>query len=78
VLSGLARGSYLLSPGLSIDGGAIATRARSDNRGSAPGILIGEPDNITQVYSLYAGPTLSRPIGAARLDAGYRIGYTKV
>ena len=78
VVSGLARGSYLLSPGLSIEGGAIATRARSDNRGSAPGILIGEPDNITQVYSLYAGPTLSRALGAARLDAGYRIGYTKV
>ncbi|HEX8384299.1 MAG TPA: hypothetical protein VF592_13095 [Sphingomonas sp.] len=78
VLSGLARGSYLVAPGLSIEGGAIATRARSDNRGSAPGVLIGDPDNITQVYSLYTGPTLSRPIGAARLDAGYRIGYTKV
>ena len=77
-LSGLARGSYLLSPGLSIEGGGIATRARSDNRGAAPGLLIGEPDNITQVYSLYAGPTLSRPIGVARLDAAYRIGYTKV
>ncbi|WP_375403639.1 hypothetical protein [uncultured Sphingomonas sp.] len=78
VLSGLARGSYLVAPGLTIEAGGIATRARSDNRGSAPGVLIGEPDNITQIYSLYAGPTLSRPVGMARLDAGYRIGYTKV
>ena len=78
VVSGLARGSFLISPGLSIEGGAIATRARSDVGGAAPGVLIGEQDNISQVYSIYAGPTLSKPIGPGRLDAGYRIGYTKV
>lgn len=79
VHSGLARGSFLVAPGLSLEGGAIATRSRVDNRGSAPGLLLGDDvDNVTQVYSLYAGPTLSRPLGVGRLDAGYRIGYTKV
>lgn len=78
VHSGLARGAFLIAPGLSIEGGAIATRTRVDLRGNAPGLLVGDDiDNVTQVYSLYAGPTLSRPIGPGRLDAGYRIGYTK-
>ena len=78
VHSGLARGSLLLAPGLAIEGGAIATRTRVDARGGAPSLLLGDDvDNVAQVYSLYAGPTLSRPIGVGRLDAGYRIGYTK-
>lgn len=76
--SGLARGSFLIAPGLSIEGGALATRTRVDVRGGAPGLLVGDDiDNVTQIYSLYAGPTLSRRIGVGRLDAGYRIGYTK-
>jgi hypothetical protein len=37
VHSGLARVAAKVAPGLSIEGGALATRTRSDIRGSAPG-----------------------------------------
>lgn len=77
VHTGLARGAFKLLPGLSLDAGAIATRARSDSRGAAPGLLIGNPDNVTQVYSVFAGPSFARKIGAFDLAARYRIGYTK-
>lgn len=79
VHTGLARAGYEVVPGaLTIEGGALASRARTDIRGNAPGILIGDPDNITQVYSLYAGPTFSKSVGELELSAAYRLGYTKV
>jgi hypothetical protein len=80
VLSGLARGSFAVAPGLSIEGGALATRTRTDRPGlgGSPVLLTDDLDASSQIYSLYAGPTLSRRIGVAQLDAAYRIGYTKV
>ena len=78
VQTGLARGRYAIVPNvLSIEGGAIATRARSDIRGSAPGLLVGNVDNITQVYSGYVGPTLTTRVGDLNVGAAYRFGYTK-
>lgn len=76
--SGLARASVSVAPGLSLEGGALATRARSDIRGAAPGVLVGNVDNISQVYSAYAGPSLSTHVGPASVNASYTFGYTKV
>jgi hypothetical protein len=77
VHTGLARGAFQVIPKtLSIEAGAIATRARTDIRGAAPTILVGNFDNVTQVYSAYAGPTLTTNIGALDVDAAYRLGYT--
>ncbi len=74
--SGLARGAYQIIPNtLSIEGGAVATRARSDIRGSAPGLLVGNLDNITQIYSVYAGPTLTTQVGDVSVAGAYRLGY---
>lgn len=78
IVSGLARGSVKVAPGLSFEAGAIATRSRLDGRGQAPTNLVGNPDNITQVYSVYAGPTFSSNIGGVSVNAAYRAGYTKV
>lgn len=78
VVSGLARGSVKVAPGLSFEAGAIATRSRLDGRGESPTNLVGNPDNITQVYSVYAGPTYSTTIGGVSVNAAYRAGYTKV
>jgi len=78
VHSGLARAAVKLGHGLNIEGGALATRARNDIRGAAPGNLAGNVDNISQVYSAYAGPTLATHIGPATVNAAYRFGYTKV
>ena len=76
--SGLALAQVRLTPSLSLEGGAIATRARSDIRGAAPGNLLGNAANVSQLYSFYAGPTLSTQVGLLDVGAGYRFGYTKV
>lgn len=78
VHSGLARASYRATPWLTVEGGAIATRVRSDIRGDAPGLLTGNVGNVSQIYSLYAGPTLAHQAGPVALAGAYRIGYTKV
>ncbi len=77
VHSGLARAAVTLTPGLNIEGGAIATRTRSDIRGAAPGNLVGNVANIAQVYSLYAGPSVATRVGALNVGASYFFGYTK-
>ena len=78
VHSGLARASFTVAPGLTLEGGAIATRVRSDIRGAAPGTLAGNVDNISQVYSLYAGPNFASHVGPVGVAASYRYGFTKV
>jgi hypothetical protein len=79
VHSGLARGRYEVVPNLlSIEAGALAARTRTDNRGAAPGLLVGNVDNISQIYSVYAGPTLTTSVGDVNVGAAYRVGYTAV
>ena len=79
ILSGLARASVQIVPNtLAIEAGGIATRSRVDLRGEAPTNTVGNIDNVTQVYSIYAGPSLSTNIGALDVNASYRVGYTKV
>ena len=79
VHSGLARGKFQIVPRtLTIEAGALAARARSDIRGSAPGLLVGNIDNVSQVYSAYAGPTLTTNVGPVNVGAAYRLGYSKV
>ncbi len=77
-VSGLARGSYAVGAGLSVEAGGIATRTKVDGRGASPTNLVGNPDNVTQVYSVYAGPTYSGQVGDLSVNAAYRAGYTKV
>jgi hypothetical protein len=78
IISGIARGSYKVAPGLSFEAGGVATRSKVDGRGASPTNLVGNPDNVTQVYSVYAGPTYSSQIGELSVNAAYRLGYTKV
>lgn len=75
--SGLARAAVKLTPGLTVEGGALATRTRSDIRGDAPGNLAGNVRNVSQIYSFYAGPTFHTGNGPASLSAAYRFGYVK-
>ena len=78
VHTGLARISYKAAPGLKLEAGGLATRARSDIRGAAPGILVGNVDNVSQVYSVYAGPTYAGHAGPVSIGASYQAGFTKV
>lgn len=75
--TGLARGLYRVTRNLSVEGGAIATRARSQNGGDAPGVLVGNVGNTSQLYSLYAGPSFADRFGVVDVDAAYRVAYTK-
>ncbi|MDF0543380.1 hypothetical protein PX699_13565 [Sphingobium sp. H39-3-25] len=79
VISGLARGRLsLIRNALSLEGGVIATRVRTDGpRGAVNGI--GSNIGATnQIYSAYVGPTLATRIGALSVNAAYRLGYTRV
>jgi len=76
--SGLARANVVVAPGVTLEGGAIATRTRSDIRGDALNTTQGNVRNVSQVFSAYAGPSLATHIGPAFANAAYRFGYTKV
>lgn len=78
-VSGIARANVQVIPNaLSIEAGALGVRSRIDPRGAAPSNLIGGSDNVTQIYSAYAGPTLATQVADVTVNAAYRIGYTKV
>ncbi len=76
--SGLARVEAQLTRNVSLEAGGIATRSRSDIRGAAPGVLVGNVSNIAQVYAVYGGPNFAAQVGDVALNANYRLGYTKV
>jgi hypothetical protein len=79
VHTGLARGRYEIVPNmLNFEGGALATRARTDIRGASPSLPVGNVENISQVYSAYAGPSFATNVGPVDVTAAYRLGYTKV
>ncbi len=75
---GLARVATRLTPWLSLEAGGLATRTRSNIGGDAPGLLLGNDDNISQIYAVYAGPSVATQVGALNIGADYRLGYTKV
>ncbi len=75
-ISGIARGSLQVARGLSLEAGAIASRSRIDGRGSGSQQILANSDNVSQVYSVYAGPTLATKVGDLSVNAAYRVGYT--
>ncbi len=77
-VTGLARGSLALTRNFSLEAGAVAARASVDGRGASPTNLVGNPENVTQVYSVYGGPTFTTQAGDLSINAAYRAGYTKV
>jgi hypothetical protein len=77
-VTGIARGSVKIARGLSLEAGGVATRSRVDSRGQAANSFFPITDNVTQVYSVYTGPSYSGQIGALGVNASYRAGYTRV
>ncbi len=78
-ISGVARFSTAIVPRmLTFEAGALAARSKVENNGAA---VLGPLDlssSISQVYSVYAGPSLSTQLGDVAVNGGYRIGYTRV
>ena len=78
VISGLARGYATVMPGLQIEAGGLATRTSIDNSGASFIGGLRNDDTVTQVYSVYAGPSVSTHAGDVAVSANYRFGYTRV
>ena len=78
IVTGMAKVSANVTKGLSVDGGAIATRSRSDIRGAAPGLAGGNLANTSQVVSADVGPTATGHVGPVGVAASYRFSGTEV
>ncbi len=78
IISGVARGYATVVPGLQIEAGGLATRSHADGggTGSVGGLI--DSDSSTRVYSVYAGPSFATRAGPVDVNAGYRLGYTRV
>jgi hypothetical protein len=79
VVSGLAAAHFEAVPGvLSIDAGAMAARTHADIRLPIPNARTIDSSNVAEIYSAYAGPTLTTHAGPVAIGASYRLGYVKV
>lgn len=79
VISGIATARVgVIRDQLSIEGGALATRVRSDGYTGANNSLAGAGGATTNVYSAYVGPTLTTHVGELSVNAAYRLGYSRV
>ena len=79
-ISGIARTSLALIPRrLTFEAGALASRARVESGGATSiGGFNVDDSSSSQVYSVYAGPSLQTNIDQLEVSGGYRIGYTRV
>jgi len=79
VVSGVAAVHVDAVPGLlAFDAGAMAARTHADIRFPVPTARTIDSAQIAEVYSAYAGPTLSTHAGPVAVNASYRLGYVKV
>lgn len=79
-LTGIARGSVSLIPRrLTFEAGALASRARVESGGAT---TIGgnsvDDSSTSQIYSVYAGPSLQTNVGDLMVSGAYRVGYSRV
>jgi hypothetical protein len=79
VVSGIAAVHVDAVPGLlALDAGAMAARTHADIRFPVPSARSIDSAGIAEVFSAYAGPTLSTHAGPVAVNAAYRLGYVKV
>jgi hypothetical protein len=78
-ISGLARASVALVPRtLTFEAGALAARTSVENNGAAVNSGLDFGDSVSQIYSIYAGPSLATRVGDVAVSGSYRLGYTGV
>ncbi len=78
VHSGLASARYNLSRNVALEGGALATRSRTDFGGESPGLAFADSRNLSQVYAVYGGPSVSGNVNGVALNGSYRLAYVAV
>lgn len=78
-ISGVARFSSAVVPNtLSIEAGALAARNSIENNGAALNNGLNFGDSVTQIYSVYAGPSLRTNVDDVQVSGSYRLGYSRV
>lgn len=79
-ISGIARASLgLVRDSVTFEAGALASRTRVDASGfSSVGQIAGIEDFTSQIFSVYAGPSIHTRSGPVEISGVYRLGYTRV
>ena len=78
-ISGVARFSSAVIPNtLSIEAGALAARNSIESNGAALNNGLNFGDSVTQIYSVYAGPSLRTNVDDVQVSGSYRLGYSRV
>ncbi|MEL1250135.1 preprotein translocase subunit YajC [Aurantiacibacter gilvus] len=79
-LSGIARASLAFAGrGMTIEAGGLASRTRVEGSGfSTIGGFGGNAASTSQIYSVYAGPSIQSRSGPVEVSGSYRLGYTRV
>lgn len=79
IVSGLARARVEVVPNaVSIEGGALASRANDDFGNDFNGLNTQDSKNVSKVYAAYVAPSVKQRFGEVNADATYRFGYIKV
>ncbi|MFM5953570.1 MAG: preprotein translocase subunit YajC [Novosphingobium sp.] len=77
VISGVARGSLAIVPRtLTFEAGAMAARMSVENNGATVNGI--ESSSSSQIYSIFAGPSLQTYLGELAVEGHYRFGYNRV
>lgn len=78
-ISGIARGSLAIVPrAVTFEAGAQATRARIDGGGGVSSNPLVAEDQTSDIYSLYAGPTIATRAGALDITGSAFVGYNRI
>ncbi|KWV93078.1 hypothetical protein [Erythrobacter sp. YT30] len=77
-ITGIARGYVALDPSVQFDVGALASTTRLDGGGGfSVNPLAREDDATSQIYSIFAGPSLNRQFGIIDVSGATRVGYNR-
>ncbi|MEL7518657.1 MAG: preprotein translocase subunit YajC [Pseudomonadota bacterium] len=78
-ISGVARGSLAIVPrAVTFEAGALASRARIDGGGGVSSNPLVAEDQTSDIYSLYAGPTIATRAGAVDIKGSAFVGYNRI
>lgn len=78
-ISGVARAGVRVAEGLTLEAGALAAQTRVEGNGfSSIGGVAFDDDHTSQVYSVYAGPSVHAQEGDVEIEGHYRLGYSRV
>lgn len=76
--SGLANATTRVTDGVHLDYGGYANRFTTTPSGATFANVSNAGDSLSQVYSVYAGPTVNTHAGVLGVTGAYHAGYTKV